>query len=345
MKKTKFTPISELGEHNLISKITSPFQLTQITTKVGIGDDSAVLSDLNEELIISTDVLVEGVHFDPMYTPLKHLGYKSVVVNISDVCAMNAVATHVLVSISISNKYSVEMIKEIYEGINQACKNYNIDLIGGDTSSSMSGLIISVTIIGKSTNEFTTYRSGAKPNDLLMVSGDLGAAYLGLQILEREKGIFETQDLGQPDLTKYSYVLERQLKPEPRTDVIRLLREKKIKPTSMIDISDGLASELHHISKCSSIGVKVFEERIPIKNTSRLVADELNLNPTSCALNGGEDYELLFTVPLELHDEVREIPSFVEIGHVTSTGLVEMVTTTNSVVNLPPNSWDTFKHI
>ena len=296
MKKTKFTPISELGEHNLISKITSPFQLNQVTTKMGIGDDSAVLNDLNDELVISTDVLVEGVHFDPMYTPLKHLGYKSVVVNISDVCAMNAVATHVLVSISISNKYSVEMINEIYEGINQACKNYNIDLIGGDTSSSMSGLMISVTIIGKSTNELTTYRSGAKPNDLLMLSGDLGAAYLGLQILEREKSIFETQDLGQPDLTQYSYVLERQLKPEPRTDVIRLLREKKIKPTSMIDISDGLASDLHHISKFSPIGVKVFEERIPIKNTSRLVADELNLNPTSCALNGGEDYELLFTV-------------------------------------------------
>ena len=345
MKKTKFTPISELGEHNLISKITSPFQLNQVTTKMGIGDDSAVLNDLNDELVISTDVLVEGVHFDPMYTPLKHLGYKSVVVNISDVCAMNAVATHVLVAISISNKYSVEMINEIYEGINQACKNYNIDLIGGDTSSSMSGLVISVTIIGKSTNELTTYRSGAKPNDLLMLSGDLGAAYLGLQILEREKSIFETQDLGQPDLTQYSYVLERQLKPEPRTDVIRLLREKKIKPTSMIDISDGLASELHHISKFSSIGVKVFEERIPIKNTSRLVADELNLNPTSCALNGGEDYELLFTVPLELHDEVQAMPGCVEIGHVTSTGLVEMVTTTNSVVNLPPNSWDSFKHI
>ena len=345
MKKTKFTPISELGEHNLISKITSPFQLNQVTTKMGIGDDSAVLNDLNDELVISTDVLVEGVHFDPMYTPLKHLGYKSVVVNISDVCAMNAVATHVLVSISISNKYSVEMINEIYEGINQACKNYNIDLIGGDTSSSMSGLMISVTIIGKSTNELTTYRSGAKPNDLLMLTGDLGAAYLGLQILEREKSIFETQDLGQPDLTQYSYVLERQLKPEPRTDVIRLLREKKIKPTSMIDISDGLASELHHISKFSSIGVKVFEERIPIKNTSRLVADELNLNPTSCALNGGEDYELLFTVPLELHDEVQAMRGCVEIGHVTSTGLVEMVTTTNSVVNLPPNSWDSFKHI
>ena len=345
MKKTKFTPISELGEHNLISKITSPFQLNQVTTKMGIGDDSAVLNDLNDELVISTDVLVEGVHFDPMYTPLKHLGYKSVVVNISDVCAMNAVATHVLVSISISNKYSVEMINEIYEGINQACKNYNIDLIGGDTSSSMSGLMISVTIIGKSTNELTTYRSGAKPNDLLMLTGDLGAAYLGLQILEREKSIFETQDLGQPDLTQYSYVLERQLKPEPRTDVMRLLREKKIKPTSMIDISDGLASELHHISKFSSIGVKVFEERIPIKNTSRLVADELNLNPTSCALNGGEDYELLFTVPLELHDEVQAMRGCVEIGHVTSTGLVEMVTTTNSVVNLPPNSWDSFRHI
>jgi thiamine-monophosphate kinase len=209
----------------------------------------------------------------------------------------------------------------------------------------MSGLMISVTIIGKSTNELTTYRSGAKPNDLLMLTGDLGAAYLGLQILEREKSIFETQDLGQPDLTQYSYVLERQLKPEPRTDVIRLLREKKIKPTSMIDISDGLASELHHISKFSSIGVKVFEERIPIKNTSRLVADELNLNPTSCALNGGEDYELLFTVPLELHDEVQAMRGCVEIGHVTSTGLVEMVTTTNSVVNLPPNSWDSFKHI
>ena len=190
MKKTKFTPISELGEHNLISKITSPFQLNQVTTKMGIGDDSAVLNDLNDEVVISTDVLVEGVHFDPMYTPLKHLGYKSVVVNISDVCAMNAVATHVLVSISISNKYSVEMINEIYEGINQACKNYNIDLIGGDTSSSMSGLMISVTIIGKSTNELTTYRSGAKPNDLLILSGDLGAAYLGLQILEREKSIF-----------------------------------------------------------------------------------------------------------------------------------------------------------
>jgi thiamine-monophosphate kinase len=272
----------------------------------------------NLQTIVTTDLLTEGIHFDLVYTPLKHLGYKAIIVNLSDVYAMNAIPTQILVSIAISSKFTTEMVEELYEGIHAACNYYGVDLVGGDTSSSLTGLTISVTAIGAAPEGRIVYRSGAKENDLICVTGNLGAAYIGLQLLEREKRIFDKDHSIQPDLTGYDYVLERQLKPEARKEIINILAENEILPTSMIDISDGLSSDLLHICDASNKGCKIYIDKIPVAEETRKVAEELNMEPFSVSINGGEDYELLFTVSLEDYDKIASILGIHIIGHITS---------------------------
>jgi len=311
------TEISELGEFGLINHLTKNVDIEQPSTILGIGDDAAVLDHLNQQTVISTDMLVEGVHFDLMYTSLKHVGYKSIAVNLSDIYAMNATPTQVTVSIAISNRFSVEALEEIYEGILLCCKNYNVDLIGGDTTSSTSGLIISVTAIGTvQENKYIT-RSGAQSGDILCVSGDLGAAYLGLQILEREKKIFLENPQVQPDLENRIHVLGRLLKPEPRKDIVDWLAEKSLQPTAMIDVSDGLSSEILHICQQSQLGCVVYEEKIPIHQESKEVAYTFQIDPTMCAMNGGEDYELLFTIHPSAFEEIKFNENISVIGYLT----------------------------
>jgi len=340
----KFTPISEIGEFGLIKRILKGNKNKHNSTKKGPGDDSAVIECFTKkDQLISTDMLAEGVHFDPTYTPLKHLGYKSLIVNISDICAMNGIATHALVSLGIPNKYSVEHIEELYSGIHTACKNYNIDLIGGDTTSSATGLIISVTIIGEPSSTEPSYRSGAQPNDVVFVSGDLGGAYLGLQILEREKQIFLEDEKSQPELTQYGSILEKQLKPEARADVIRELKKTGITPSSMIDLSDGLSLDLRHICEASSVGAKIFENKIPISKETSKVANELNIKPLFCALQGGEDYEILFTAPANLYKKIKKISSIKAVGHITSEkNKIELITASEQAIDLSSEGWDPF---
>ncbi len=344
MEKAQFTPISDIGEFQLINKITKGGIINHESTKKGVGDDAAVLTSYkNVYQLVSADMLVEGVHFDCAYAPLKHVGYKAVASNISDICAMNGIATHIVISLGIPNKYSVELINNLYEGVHLACRNYSIDLIGGDTTASPNELSISITVLGQVDKKKLTYRSGAKPNDLLIVSGNLGSAYLGLQILEREKMIFEGNNQSQPSLEQYPYILERQLKPEPRVDIIEKLHKANIKPSSMIDVSDGLSSEAIHIAKSSAVGIKIFEEKIPISQNGQETAKELNLNPTVCALHGGEDYELLFTVPLKHHKKIKQIKDVHIIGHVTEQkDKVELIKKDGEVINLIEESWDSF---
>ncbi len=344
MIKKKFTPISDLGEFGLINKITGKFNTQHKSTLKGIGDDAAVLS-LNKDLsqLLTTDMLVEGIHFDLTYCPLKHIGYKSIVVNASDICSMNGTPTHVLISIAVPNKYSVESIADIYDGIRMACTNYGIDLIGGDTTATSNNLVVSITMVGQAKPSEITYRSGAKVNDLLVVSGDLGASYLGLQILEREKMIYEQNQTTQPVLDGYSLLLERQLKPEARFDIIRDLQEFNITPSSMIDVSDGLSSECRHIARESNVGISIYEEKIPISDAAVKTAEELNLDPLVCALHGGEDYELLFTVPVKYFDKIKEIGSVSVIGHVTKKKEgVRLVSGSGELLDLEKNSWDSF---
>lgn len=316
-KDIKSTPISELGEFTLIDHLTKDLTIKNVSTIKGVGDDSAVIDIGNKYQLVSTDLLVEGVHFDLAYTPLKHLGYKAVVVNVSDICAMNGETKQITVSLALSNRFSVEALEELYAGINLACKQYEVDLVGGDTSSSTSGLMISITAIGEVEKDNITYRSGAKVNDLLVVSGDLGAAYLGLQLLKREKEIFVENPKIQPDLEGNDYVLQRQLKPEARIDIIKKVKELKIVPTSMIDISDGLSSESLHISKSSSVGVQIYEDKIPLDITAINLSEELNLNPVLCALNGGEDYELLFSINQKEYEKLKADVDFSIIGHIS----------------------------
>ncbi len=347
MDKTKFTPISNIGEFELINKITSSTKINNKSTIMGVGDDAAILEfDKKVHRLLSTDMLVEGVHFDCAYSPLKHVGYKAVVSNVSDICAMNGRATHILISVAIPNKYSVELITSLYEGIHLACKNYKIDLIGGDTTASPSVLTIGVTVLGVADKKSIVCRSGANPTDLLITTGDLGAAYLGLQILEREKMIFEKSNQAQPLLGEYTYILERQLKPEPRVDIIEWLKEKNIIPTSMIDVSDGLSSEALHLARSSSVGIKIFEDRIPISHHTNDTAKELGINPSMCALHGGEDYELLFTLPIKYHKQLAGISDLHVIGHVTAQkNIVELVKESGEVINLTKDGWDSFiKH-
>jgi len=310
------TQISELGEFGLIEHLTKSIKIKNGTTIKGIGDDAAVLDYNNKKILVTTDLLVEGIHFNLIYTPLKHLGYKAVAVNLSDICAMNGVPRQITVSIAISKKFTVEAIEELYEGIRLACEKYGIDLIGGDTSSSLTGLLISVTAIGEANETDIVYRSGAKVNDLICVSGDLGAAYMGLQLLEREKYMFTENSKIQPDFSGHEYILERQLKPEPRIDIIKKLTEINVKPTSMIDISDGLSSELMHICKNSNVGCKIYSEKIPIDITTCNMANEFNIAPEIAALNGGEDYELLFTVSLKDYEKIKNLKEISVIGNI-----------------------------
>lgn len=316
-KSTQRTPIDQLGEFALIKKITENFSLQQDSTQKGIGDDAAVIQH-KEETVVSTDLLVEGVHFDLSYVPLKHLGYKAVVVNLSDIYAMNATPKQITVSMALSNRFPLEAVEELYEGIRLACSQYKVDLVGGDTTSSTTGLLLSVTALGEAQKNKIAYRSGAQENDLIVVSGDLGGAYMGLQILEREKAVFKVNPKSQPDLSQYTYSVGRQLKPEARKDVIELLESLDIQPTAMIDISDGLSSELLHLAEQSGKGLQIYEDKIPIDPEVIRIGEEFNLNPATIALNGGEDYELLFTVKQADFEKIKSHPLLSIIGHITT---------------------------
>ncbi|RFP63769.1 thiamine-phosphate kinase [Hymenobacter lapidiphilus] len=310
------TPLDKVGEFGLIGRIQQTVELTQPSTILGIGDDAAILAPAaGQELVISTDLLTEGVHFDLTFCPLKHLGYKAVAVNVSDIAAMNALPTQIVVAVSIPPRFTVEAVEELFEGVKLACEAYNVDLVGGDTTGSRAGLTISVTALGQVEAGKAVRRSGAGPNDLLCVTGDLGGAYLGLQVLEREKQVWQADPESQPELDKYPYVLQRQLRPEARMDVIHELRELGVVPTSMIDVSDGLASEVLHLCQASGTGARIFTENLPIANPTLEVAGEFNLDPIMCMLNGGEDYELLFTVPLADHAKLKNHPDITIIGH------------------------------
>ncbi len=311
------TEISTLGEFGLIRHLTEKIEIKHNSTIKGIGDDAAILSYKDKQVLVTTDLLLEGIHFDLTYVPLKHLGYKSAVVNFSDIYAMNGQPKQITISLGISKRFSVEDLEEFYAGIKLACEVYNVDIVGGDTSASLTGLCISITCIGEGDKERIVLRSGAKETDLICVSGDLGAAYMGLQLLEREKRIFKGEKDFTPDFTGKEYLLERQLKPEARKDIIQMLRNADITPTSMMDISDGLSSELLHLSQESQVGCRIYEDRIPIDYQTATMAEQFNMNLITAALNGGEDYELLFTVPLTEHDKISEIEGIKVIGHIT----------------------------
>jgi thiamine-monophosphate kinase len=309
--------IASLGEFGLIDRLTGGIEICQKSTLKGIGDDAAVIASGNEGMVVTTDMLFEGIHFNLMYVPLKYLGYKSVEVNLSDVYAMNATPRQITVSIGISAKYTLQMVEELYRGIQMACEKHSVDLIGGDTTSSLTGLVISITAIGTAPLEEIVYRSGARPNDLLCVSGDLGGAYMGLQLLERENEVFKVNSHMQPQLEGYDYILQRQLKPEARGDIPEILKKLGIRPNSMIDISDGLSSEILHICNASKTGCRLYEEKIPIDSQTKEMALEMNINPLVAALNGGEDYELLFTIPLSDFEKIKGDPDITVIGHMT----------------------------
>ncbi|SHI96372.1 thiamine-phosphate kinase [Aquimarina spongiae] len=343
-KNSARTPLSELGEFGLIDHLTKNFEIKQPTTDVGIGDDAAILDFGDQKCVISTDLLIEGVHFDLSYVPLKHLGYKSVMVNLSDIYAMNATASQITVSIAVSNRFPLEALEELYAGIQTAANLYNVDVIGGDTTSSTSGLIISITALGYAKQEEITYRSGAKNNDLLVVSGDLGAAYMGLQVLEREKQVFNVNPNAQPDLDQYTYLIERQLKPEARKDIPELLKALEVQPTSMIDISDGLSSETIHLCTKSEVGVHLYEEKIPLDPAVISICEEFNLNSTTVALNGGEDYELLFTIKQEDYPKIKANPNLTVIGHMTDKNDgMGLVTRANEKIEIQAQGWNPIK--
>ena len=314
---SKRTEIATLGEFGLIRHLTEKIELKNESTVKGVGDDAAVLDYKEKQVLVTTDLLLEGIHFDLTYVPLKHLGYKSAVVNFSDIYAMNGKPKQITVSLGISKRFSVEELEEFYSGLQLACDIYGVDIVGGDTSASLTGLCISITCIGEGEKEKIVTRNGAKDTDLVCVSGDLGAAYMGLQLLEREKRVFKGEKEFTPDFTGKEYLLERQLKPEARKDIIELLDKAGIVPTSMMDISDGLSSELLHISKQSNVGCRVYEDGIPIDYQTAAMAEQFNMNLSTAALNGGEDYELLFTVPLTVHDKVSEMKGVKVIGHIT----------------------------
>lgn len=334
--------IEQLGEFGLIHHLTAQIKLKNPTSVKGVGDDAAVIAPSeNKQIVITTDMLVEGIHFDLLYTPFKHLGYKAVTVNLSDVYAMNAHPKQITVSLAISNKISIEALEELYEGILLACEIYGVDLVGGDTTTSNSGLIISITAVGEAKKEEIVYRNGAKENDLICVSGDLGGAFMGLQLLEREKQIFNEKPTIQPDFSGYDYLLERQLKPEPRQDVIEMFKELGIKPTAMIDVSDGLSSEIIHICNQSNVGCTIYENKIPIDHLTVSTAEEMNLNPSVCALNGGEDYELLFTISLEDYEKIKDQKRVAIIGHITADkGKYEFITGDNAIHTLTAQGWN-----
>ena len=341
----KRSEIQQLGEFGLIDRINSEFSLVNRSSLTGIGDDAAVLEGGEKQVLVSTDMLVEGIHFDLAYFPLHHLGYKAVAVNVSDIAAMNGKAEQITVSIALSNRFSVDAVDALYKGIRAACENYKVDLVGGDTTSSVSGLVISITVIGRASKEQITYRSGAKPNDIICVTGDLGAAFIGLRVLEREKQEFLAEPIMKPALEKYDYVVGRQLKPEARTDIVFDLEEAAVKPTSMIDISDGLASELFHLSKSSGVGMKIYEDKIPVDNQTYETAVEFNLDPITSALNGGEDYELLFTIRKEDQEKIMKHPDIHFIGYTHERKDENiLVTKQGNIVSLKAQGWDHFRN-
>ncbi|WP_035335560.1 thiamine-phosphate kinase [Dokdonia sp. PRO95] len=340
-KNQERTSLSELGEFGLIDHLTKHFKIHHKSTVVGVGDDTAVLKFPKSQVIVTTDLLVEGVHFDLTYVPLKHLGYKAVMVNLSDVYAMNAEATQITVSIAVSNRFPLEALEELYAGIQAACVNYKVDLVGGDTTSSNVGLVISVTAIGHATPKNIAKRSTANAGDLLVVTGDIGAAYMGLQILEREKAVFTVNPNSQPDLEQYSYLIERQLKPEARKDVKGILESLEVKPTSMIDVSDGLSSEVLHICKNSGVGCNLYEDKIPLDPQVISSCEEFELDSTTIALSGGEDYELLFTISQEDFPKIKGNPNFSIIGHMTEEKEgVHLITRANTKIPLVARGWN-----
>lgn len=345
MSANERTELSSLGEFGLIRHLLGYNKIRNKQTIKGPGDDCAILQvPEGHKMVVTTDMLVEGIHFDLMYTPLRHLGYKSVVVNLSDVYAMNAVPQQIVVALAISNRFSLEALEELYAGIYLACEQYGVDLVGGDTTSSKSGLIISVTAMGAAREEDIVTRSGARENELLVVTGDLGGAFMGLQILEREKTVFEAAPGAQPELTGYDYILERQLKPEARKDIPELLKSLGVQPTSMIDISDGLASEIKHLSEESGVGFDVYEEKIPVSPRTIDAAKEFNLDYTLCALSGGEDYELLFTIKPSDYDKIKGNPNLTVIGHATSESFgCRLVLRSGDTVELKAQGWDGLK--
>jgi thiamine-monophosphate kinase len=335
------TSISELGEFGLIDHLTQHFDNNQKPTIKGIGDDAAVLDFNSKKIVVTTDLLIEQVHFDLSYMPLKHLGYKAIIVNLSDVYAMNANATQVTVSIAVSNRFPLEALEELYAGIEVASKIYGVDVIGGDTTSSTTGLIISVTAIGEVETNDIVYRNGAKPNDLLVVTGDLGAAYMGLQVLEREKEVFKVNPNNQPDLDLYTYIIQRQLRPEARKDIIKLLKDLQVTPTSMIDISDGLSSEIIHLCKQSGVGVELYESKIPLDPQVISTCEEFNIDSTTIALNGGEDYELLMTISQEDFPKIKANPNLTVIGYVTDKDKgMNLVTRAETLIPIIAKGWN-----
>ncbi len=340
------TEISQLGEFGLIDRLTKDFPLVNESSKKGVGDDAAVLSFGEKEVLVTTDLLLEGIHFNLHYVPLKHLGYKSAIVNFSDIYAMNGTPRQITVSLGVSNRFSVEHIEELYSGIKLACEIYGVDLVGGDTSASQSGLVISVTCIGEAVKDEIVYRNGAKPTNLVCVSGDLGAAYMGLQLLEREDLVAASADTKipfQPDFSGKEYILERQLKPEARRDIVRMLKEKGLHPTSMMDVSDGLSSELLHICKASRVGCRIYEDRIPIDYQTAVMAEEFNMNLVTAAMNGGEDYELLFTLPLEDNEKIEKLEGVKMIGYITEPSLgAALVTRDGQEMPITAQGWNAF---
>ena len=338
------TEVSSLGEFGLIDHLTKNIEIQNASTIVGVGDDAAVIDHFGKQTVITNDLLIEDVHFDLMYCPLKHLGYKTVVVNVSDICAMNAMPTQIILGLGFSNRFSVEALDEFYEGVYAACQRYGIDLIGGDTTSSQKGFIISCTAIGEVTTDTYVKRSGAKKGDLLCVSGDLGAAYLGLTLLEREKKIFLENPKIQPDLEGEKYIIGRILKPEARKDIVEFLQVSKVRPTSMIDVSDGLSSEILHICKQSTVGCVLYEEKIPIAEESKMAAYRFNLDPTACALSGGEDYELLFTVKQDDYDAIAANSEISVIGYITDEEAgTHIITKGASKFPITAQGWNAFK--
>lgn len=336
------TPLSELGEFGLIQRLTAAVELKAPSSKHGVGDDAAVLDFGDSEVLISKDLLIEGVHFDLGYVPLKHLGYKAAVVNFSDIYAMNGTPSQLLVGMAVSSRFPVEALEEIYAGILLACSRYGVDLVGGDTTSSQSGLMLSVTAVGHVAKGKSVRRDGAQAGDLLVVTGDLGAAYMGLQVLEREKAAFQANPNLQPELQGHEYVLERQLKPEARKDVAALLAELGVTPTSMMDISDGLSSEILHLGTQSGVGCTIYEDKIPMDPQMMHLAEEFGINPITAVLNGGEDYELLFTMPIAEFDKIKANPNLTPIGHMTEDKVFQMVTNAGQTVPLEAQGWKAF---
>ena len=344
-ENAKISQLAEIGEFGLIKRVTAPARIKNQSTLKGVGDDCAVLSYPSKKIVVTTDLLTEGVHFDLVYVPLKHLGYKAVSVNVSDICAMNALPRQITVSLAISSKFSLESVDELYAGIHLACERFGVDLVGGDTTTSLTGLTISITAIGEADESELVYRSGARPTDLLCVTGDLGGAYFGLQLLEREKELFRMNPTVQPQLSGYDYILGRQLKPEARTDMREIFSSLDVKPTAMIDISDGLSSEILHLCEDSGVGCRLYEERLSYDPQVKKMAEEIHINPLVAALNGGEDYELLFTIPLGDHDKVRNHPDITVIWHMTKKeeGTILVTAGSHQEIPLVAQGWNPLK--